>query len=303
MLGAFAARADGPTRPLAEALHVHPGATCVDTETLAEQVGTWLASDRVDAGVSVDVEGSADDPRAVAFTMTRGAGVVARRRFDPGPERCENLQASLGLAIALAIKVSLLDDLAGFRVAAPAPAAPARLLDLSAGATLAVGVLPGVEGGLTAHLARAIGAVFAVRVGILALAGWGKTLDNVGGSFEAGSFDAELLALQIDACVRVDLLPRLHLRACTGFAGGALFAQGGDVPGSRGAASGWGAVTDSLGLVADLGDRWSAEAEITMLVPFDRTRVGVRSAAGDEVDSRELGAFGGAVSLGPVLRF
>lgn len=298
MLGAFAARADGPTRPLAEALHVHPGATCVDTATLAEQVGTWLASDQVDAGVSVDVEGSADDPRAVAFTMTRGAGVVARRRFDPGPERCENLQASLGLAIALAIKVSLLDELAGFRVAAPVPAAPARPLALSAGATLGVGVLPGVEGGLTTHLARAIGAAFAVRVGILALAGWGKALDSV-----AGSFDAELLALQIDACVRVDLLPRLHLRGCTGVAGGALFAQGSDVPGSRGAASGWGAVADSLGLVADLGDRWSAEAEITMLVPFDRTRVGVRSAAGDEVDSRELGAFGGAVSLGPVLRF
>jgi hypothetical protein len=225
--------------------------------------------------------------------------VVARRRFDPRPQRCEKLQASLGLAIALAIKVSLLDELAGFPVApARGPEAPAPPWGLSASVAVAFGVLPGAAFGVTSHLARAIGAAFALRVGVLALAGWGITLDRL-----AGSFDAELIAGQIDACVRVDIAPRVHVRGCAGVIGGGLLAQGSGLPGARAASSGWGALADGLGLVADLGDHWSADAEVTMVVPFDRTRVGVRSASGDEVDSRELGAAGAAVSVGPVLRF
>jgi hypothetical protein len=120
-----AGEASADSRPLGDALRVQPGATCVTAAALDEHVQAWLGSDQVEADLWVRVEGSADDPRDVSFEMGRGAQVLARRRFQPGPGRCDHLQAALGLAIALAIRVSLLDDFVEPALA-PRPAPPVR---------------------------------------------------------------------------------------------------------------------------------------------------------------------------------
>src|SRR5882672_8649630 len=105
------ALAAGPQRALTDAIQVRPRATCIEATALAEQVGTWLGTDTADADIWVRVEGSGDDSRTVSFEMGRGDRRLHRRRFAPGPERCDHLQAALGLAIALAIRVSLLDEI------------------------------------------------------------------------------------------------------------------------------------------------------------------------------------------------
>jgi hypothetical protein len=172
-LSAPEALAESHQRALTDAIDVHPGATCVELAPLAEDVGAWLGADTVDAAVWVRVEGSTDDPRSVSFEMGRGDSVLARRRFAPGPERCEHLQAALGLAIALAIRVSLLDEIVGPRPE-PAPQRPParaqRPWAVGGGPAVSFGVLPGAALGASLSVERDLPPNFALRLGALGLA-------------------------------------------------------------------------------------------------------------------------------------
>src|SRR6185312_14138067 len=78
-------RAEAADRPLRDALVVDPGASCLDRDALLDDVRTWLGSDQVDAGVTIEVRGSPDQPRNVSFRMLRDGQVVASRAFEPGP--------------------------------------------------------------------------------------------------------------------------------------------------------------------------------------------------------------------------
>jgi hypothetical protein len=288
-------------RPLADAIDVTPGATCVEASTLAEQVGTWLGAETADADVWVRVEGSADDPRVVSFEMGRGDRVLARRRFAPGPERCEHLQAALGLAIALAIRASLLDEIVGPRES-PAPEKPAPADNggwaLGGGGVVASGVLPGVALGAGAWVERELPPNITLRAGVLGLAAWDRTFATV-----PGFFDAETVAARLDACVRFDLAQGLGGRACAGLMGGGLFAQGRDFASSKSASSGWIAAANALELAVGLADRWSLAGEVTLVLPLESTRAGVQSASGDVVEARDLSTVGVTIMLGPVYRF
>jgi hypothetical protein len=295
------ARAGDRPQALTDAIAVHPGATCVDATALAEEVGTWLGSETVDADVWVRVEGSPDDSRIVSFEMGRGQQLLARRRFAPGPERCEHLQAVVGLAIALAIKVSLLDELVGPPPEKPAP--ERSPLDpqpwaLGGDALMAFGVLPGAAFGASAHVERAIPPNFVLRLGLLGLASWDQRFGST-----PGAFDTQIVAARFDACVRMEPARRLVVRGCAGLMAGGLLAQGRDFPASRSASTAWTAAANALEVALGLTERWSLGCEGTLVLPLASSRVGVRSATGDVVEARDLSSVGVTVSLGPAYRF
>jgi hypothetical protein len=110
--------------------------------------------------------------------------VLAERHFEPAPARCDDLHAAVGLAIAMALKASLLDTMLG----APSSAAelateqPAWRFGVDALAGLAV--MPGSNFGADLYIQRALSRSLAMRVSALGL--WGPF-----GSFphEAGGFD------------------------------------------------------------------------------------------------------------------
>jgi hypothetical protein len=282
-------------------IDVRPGATCVEVTALAEHVGTWLGAETADADVWVRVEGSDDDPRTVAFVMGRGARVLAHRRFEPGPERCDHLQAALGLAIALAIRVSLLDEIVGPREE-PAPARPAVEAQtpwaVGGGAAVAFGVLQGASIGASVSAEGDLPPNFALRFGALALVARDRTFATT-----AGSFDAETVAFRIDACVRFDFLPRLSGLGCTGLLAGGQFAQGHDFASSRNASWAWVAAANAIDLAVGLADRWSLSSEVTLIVPIGSTQVGVLSATGNVQEARDLSSAGVTLMLGPLYRF
>jgi hypothetical protein len=298
-LAAPSAAAGEGRRPLGDALHIEPGATCLEGITLAQQVASWLGSDTVDADVWIRVDGGADDPREVSFRMGRRAEVLAVRRFAPGPERCEQLEAAVGLAIALAIKVSLLDDLVGRSPALPAATPePRDRWAVTAAPVASIAVIPGAAVGAGAALEEALPPNFAVRVGVVGIGGWGKTFEHV-----TGSFDAAVAAFRLDGCVRWALGPAVLVRGCAGVLLGGLFASGRDLPVPKDSAKGWSAAAYALGVTVDVSRRWSVDGELAAVFPFSPTSFGVRTASGDVVDARASGNVGGLLSVGPRYRF
>ena len=292
--------AEGNRKALTDVIDVRPGATCVELARLAEHVRTWLGDDSVDPDVWVRVEGSAEDPRTVSFEMGRGDRVLARRRFEPGPERCEHLQAALGLAIALAIRVSLLDEIIGPRQE-PAPARPpaeARPWAVGGAAAASFGVLPGPALGASVSAERDLPPNFALRLGALGLATRDRTFAT-----GPGAFDAEIIALRLDACVRFEFAPRLAGLGCAGLLAGGLFAQGHDFASSRSASSGWVAAATAIGLALGLASRWSLNGEVVLVAPLGRTPVEVLSATGTVAETRDLSSAGVTLTLGPLYRF
>jgi hypothetical protein len=295
---ASASEATAPvaTRPLIEALHVTPGATCVEAPALAQEIASWLGTDAIDAGLRIDVTGSAEDPRTVAFQMARGEEILAIRRFSPGPEGCDHLEAAVGLSIALVVRASLLDEITG----AVVPVHPAAALPWAVGAQglLVLGALPGRALGIGGRIDRALPPNFVFRLGVVAIASEDNGFDHV-----AGTFDAAVVAFRVDACVRADVTRRTHVHGCAGILGGALGAFGHGFAASRDTWTAWSGSADALGVEFDLTARWSVGAEVSIVVPFVQTSVGVRLETGDVADSRQIAAAGGALSVGPLYRF
>ncbi len=302
-------------RPLQDAITVEPGATCLDATALIEHVETWLETGTVDADLSVVVRGSPDRPRTVAFQTLRSGRVIASRRFDPGPERCDHLHAALGLAIAMAIKASLVEEIAGASLAAPAPALPtpasspivnpasnsrpeARSWALAADGLAALASLPDVAFGFDARAERTLGASFGVRLGIFAMTSLGERFEGA-----AGRFDAWLLAPRVDLCAGVDVWRRARVRGCMGAAVGVIHARGYDLPAPRSAFVRWSAVANGLDVTADLTTNWSLDAGLTLFLPVARNSIVIRDASGRVIEARDLASVGGYFGLGPVYRF
>ncbi len=95
---------------IVSALEVTAGATCIEHDRLATQVRTWLEDPRVDARLRIQVVGDDESPLRLSFTLRRGDEIIAVREFDPAPERCTDLHAVVGLAIALAIDATVLES-------------------------------------------------------------------------------------------------------------------------------------------------------------------------------------------------
>jgi hypothetical protein len=289
------------TRPLREAVAVEPGATCLETATLVEHVESWLGTDAADSDVSIEVRGSPDQPRVVEFRTLRAGRAIAYRRFAPGPARCDHLHAALGLAIAMAIRASLIEEVTGTtadaRAHVPEASADAtRPWAIGANALAAVAVLPGAAFGADVRVERALAHPFRVRFGLLGLAALGETLSP-------GHFDVWLLAPQIDLCAGLDLSHRLRGQACMGLAGGAVSAQGHGFPSSQNELVRWFAAVNGLDFVADLAESWSLDLAISVILPIARTSIVVRDSAGVVVEGRDLATVGAFLGVGPVYRF
>jgi hypothetical protein len=292
------------TRPLREAVAVEPGATCLETATLVEHVESWLGADAADSDVSIEVRGSPDQPRVVEFRTLRAGRAVAYRRFAPGPARCEHLHAALGLAIAMAIRASLIDEVAGTtadtRERAPQASADAtQPWAIGANALAAVAVLPGAAFGADVRIERALAHPFHARLGMLGLAALGETLTP-------GYFDVWLLAPRIDLCAGLELSRRLRGRACMGFSGGALYAHGHGFPSSKDSLVRWFAAVNGLDFTADLARSWSLDLAVGLVLPLVQTSVVIRDSSSGNVvtgDQRALAPVGGFLGVGPAYRF
>jgi hypothetical protein len=152
------------TAALPVELRVHSGATCLDVDALRDELAVHMEGVIVPAGVTVEVNGSDDDPHTVTTRVRYADGSVAERLFSPAPTFCPYLHQAVALTLALALKaadprpaqapttpagtpLTPLDEPTGQapeQDAAPVPAAPAAGGELRA-YDLAVGFGPELE--------------------------------------------------------------------------------------------------------------------------------------------------------------
>jgi hypothetical protein len=298
VVGAAApARAAGPDADdIRELLRVQAGATCLGAEALAEQVQQWLHDSPIADDVEIAVVGSPTDPRVVRIRVLQDGRVIAHRAFEPGPARCSHLQAAVGLAIALSLKASLVEELGE-----PLPDDPASR---SRGWALAVGslgtyrVLPELAPGLSVAARYAVGEHVLLRLGLVGVATFDVRLDE-----RRGSFDAALPAARVDACARSRLAGPMHGSACVGLLGGALYVRGADVPTPTSETVAVIAFANAAELELELSERWSLSLELTMTFLLHRVEVGLQDAQGTRVGTRGLPSPGYGLGVGPVCYF
>jgi hypothetical protein len=281
---------------LAAAMTIDPGVTCLDSEALVEHVSSWLGTDRVSAPLAIEVHGSPYFARTVWFRIRRGNETLAERRFEPAPARCDALHAAVGLAIALALKASLLDSLIGARTSGDAHAS--RPYRIGAQALGGVAVAPGTDLGIGLGLQRSVAERFAARFLVLALLGPYGDFQQ-----DRGRFKTWLTIGRLDVCTRFLELHSLDISACVGIAAGALAATGEAFPMSRHALIAYVAVANALEFDLELSARWSLTIAIDVLVPLRRTSFVVRDQAGTITASHDLAGAGALLAVGPAYRF
>lgn len=281
---------------LGAAMTIDPGVTCLDSEELAEHVSTWLGTDRVSAPLAIEVHGSPYFARTVWFRIRRGDVTVAERRFEPAPARCAALHAAVGLAIALAIKASVLDSLIGAQTHGDAQTS--RPFRIGIEAIGGVAVVPGASFGFGLGLQYALTARFAARL-------MGLTLLGPNGDFQQdqGRFKTWLSVGRLDVCSRLVDLRFLDISACVGIAAGGLYATGEAFPMSRRALTAYVAMANALELDVALGAHWSLSLAIDVLVPLRRTSFVVRDQTGAVIAVNDLAGAGALIAIGPAYHF
>lgn len=334
MFETSAARADDSRGTLGEIVHVAAGVPCVDAAQLVEQVQLWLEGHAVDRELSVDVLGSgpaspaSDEARFaegswVEFTLRRGPTVIARRRFETLPSRCDMLEATLSLSIALALKVSLIEEFVPTRsepserepeVPAPTPSvARARDDSLSSPARfdrrarrdwtittplrLTRGVAPTEALGAGLTTSRLFSRQLAVLFGV---EGHRARGDLGPGS---GTLTVGMLAARLDGCATLGFGSDNRLRGCLGTRVGVAAGRGDGFPVKRRVLTRWAAASAALGLSFALYGPWSLDLSSALLVSLTPTRFEVRTRGGERVAARALPALGGELTLGPQYRF
>ncbi|MFT3926922.1 MAG: hypothetical protein QM778_30530 [Myxococcales bacterium] len=281
-------------RPLSEAIRVQAGATCVQTESLVPQVEAWLRSDRVDADLGVDVIGSPQDPRDVTMEIRRGATILGKRRFQPAPFVCTQLEASLAVAIAMGLKASLRDELlSDLGATGSTDKQGASLL-----ARVGFGLLPRVSLGAGLAGSRALGTRFGLRA-----EGFADAAGAAGFDTAPGVFRSLLLSGQLSACALFPIAGSLSARACLGLAIGALQARGQGYKESHSEWLAWLAASNSLALSVRVSGPWWLELPASLVVPLNKVSFGVESEAGTLAGMRTLPRLGFTLGAGPSYHF
>jgi hypothetical protein len=275
---------------------VDPGVTCLDSAELVDQVSSWLGTDRVSAPLTIEVHGSPYFARTVWFRIRRGNALLAERHFEPAPERCDALHAAVGLAIALALKASVLDSVIGTRTSGDAHAM--RPFRIAAQALAGIAVIPGADFGIALSLQRSFAERFAARLSALVLLGPFGDFQHDQGRFKTWSPIGRL-----DVCSRLAELGRVDVSVCLGVAGGGLYVTGQAFPMSRHALVAYLAVANALVLDIELGTRWSLDIAIDVLVPLRRTSFVVRDQSGAVIAAHDLAGAGALIAVGPAYRF
>ncbi len=315
---ATAAPAMAEDRPLAAALVVEPGATCLDRAALLDSVLSWRDSDRVDRRVTIGVRGASEDPRALEFEVRVGEDAVIERRFDPAPSDCADLHAVVGLAIAITLDETLAGQLG---IVEPPPSAPAPVDQIEAGdgdipaepgppleperrgPTLAVTAAAGVFAGLTPGLSAG-GLLsfdirprdhFDLRLGALATHLPGFALD-------VGEVATTLAAGRVDLCWGTAPIA-VRLRVCGGFAGGATRSRARGFEVNFVETLPWFAGIADIDVAVRLVGPLALELRIEGVFPVQRTRLEIRSEAGQRLASERFPLAGVLVAVGPRIEF
>lgn len=291
-----AAAAAAESQPLAAAMTVDPGVTCLDSEELVEHVTSWLGTDRVSAPLAIEVHGSPLFARTVWFRIRRKDVTLAERRFEPAPARCDSLHAAVGLAIALALKASLLESLIGARTSRPAGVS--RPFRVGVEALGGVAVVPGADLGVALSLQRSLLERVSARLSVLGLLGPYGDFQR-----DQGRFRTWLGIGRLDLCSRLVELDGAGVSACAGIAAGALYATGEAIPMSRHALIAYVAVANALELELELGGRWSLTVAVDVLVPLRRTSFVVRDQTGTVIAAHDLSTAGALIAVGPTYHF
>jgi hypothetical protein len=291
---AVTAQAQAESQNLAAAMTVERGITCLDSEELADHVSTWLGSDRVSAPLAIEVHGSPHFARTVWFRIRRGDSILAERRFEPAPARCDALHAAVGLAIALALKASLLDSLIGAQAHGDAN----RSFRITGQALGGFAVVPGLDFGLSLGLQHSFAERLAARLSFAGLLGPRGDFQQ-----DQGRFKTWLTLGRIDVCSRFADFASVDISACVGVAAGALYATGEAFPMTRHALIEYVAVANALEVDIDLSTHWSLVIAIDVLVPLRRTSFVVRDHTGTITATHDLAAAGAVLAVGPGYHF
>lgn len=292
------ARAERGGRPLADALELQPGATCLSRDALTSQIAAWLGKDTIDRDLSVRVAASAHDAREVWFELRRGELLLASRRFSPAPAGCAPLEAVLALAIAMALEVSLRDELLVSLGGGPAPA---RLqTSLATLAELGLGLLPGTSAGGAVRLGLRVHRLVALR-----FEGWVHTSQNeaLRGAPVPLELEAWLAGVRAAACLLVPLTRALVVNACGGLGAGSLRITGAGDPGARAARLPWAGVAAAAELSVTLSEHWSLDTGASLEVPLGQRRYGLRHADGTVATSEPLPRVAATLRAGPAYYF
>jgi hypothetical protein len=299
-----------PMRPVAEALVLEPGATCLESARLADRVARWLRHDTVDARIRVVVRGDALVKNRVSFTLERGEE-RSERAIDDAPIDCDQLHSAIALSIALAIDASLgqastqhedgaLPADEQLLAPTPKPAGPPYFrfaLGLFGHATS--GVLTEPSFAASARLELGFVPWLDVR-----LSGFGAMLDHQSlRGAEEGSFYVALFAGRLEACGVASPTPELRALLCLGGMGGALHTRGRGFSPEQSANRLWVAVVGGLEAQAQLARFFAVAVNVDLLVPIARHRIQAFDAQGALVGERVLTPLGVLIGVGPVLRF
>jgi len=296
-----------PMRSLDQAVQVEAGATCLDPDKLIRRIERWLGRDRIDARIKVDVHGSASDPRAVSFTIDRGAERRAKRTILDAPAECDQLHSALALSIALAIDAS---DAEGSTGQPPPPELPSdeallerpapRYFRLAAAlfGHASSGLLTDVAAAVTARLELGLLPWLDLRAGMFGSRVGGQTLPVV-----SGSFAVDLLAARLDACA-AHSLGQLRLLSCAGGMAGSFRTEGqGFSGGSRTEPNRWFALVGGVELQAELASWLALAVSVDLVVPLQKRSIAAAGPTGELEGERQVPPLGVLVGAGPVFRF
>lgn len=325
LAGLPALHAPAPERPLAEALQVEPGASCLEPTTLLEHLASWRGDDLLDARLAVLVVGSAADPRAIRVEIWVGPELWIERSFEAAPERCADRHAVVALAIAIALDDTLAEELGLIAPLEPddsgepnPPAEPepteqvhedelpsddsATSEALGRRTKLGLTAAAGVFGGVHPQLAAGGSLTFDMRprphfdLRVGAMATHAPTL-----RFLEGSVASTVAAGRVDLCWGT--LPRtIRLRLCGGFAGGALVAQARGFARNYDRTYPWMALLAGIDLVIQLVGPLALELRIDGFAALQRNILEIDEASAT-VGSLGYPAGGLMIGLGPRFEF
>jgi hypothetical protein len=327
------ARADGPTRPIPDALVVDrgQGATCVDRAAIAAQLARWLGRGELDSRVSIAVRETSD---GVTYTVRRDGSDVGERRLAVAGASCAEVQAAVALAIAVAIDATVLDAL-GVRASAPsaptaaAPSPPApgvtgpfapgglgppiphvpsarlvvpprpkgeapRVLGSAQGVVL-LGVLPEVALGIAPSVDVELASAFDLRASALATT-------SVSVEIAEGTADVGLIAGRLDACAALRA-GVARLRGCAGVAAGAVQAEGSGYHDTYAQTVGWVAPVVRFDARWGFGRAFGLVLSADGFLPGLKPRLDVLRTDGSVRASRAFPLAGVTVGLGPSVAF
>jgi hypothetical protein len=244
-----------------------------------------MPDEEIPTDITIVVEGSTTDPRGVVLYIVRGGQTLAHRDFDPGPARCEYLEAAVGLAIALSLRAL--------------PTKPnARGWSLSAACLGTYRMLPEFAAGLDLAVHWAVDTNVVLRLGAL-----GNMAFDVELGRDIGRYDANLVAARLDACLHVVPTDGLHGQVCTGILSGAVYVGGTDFRNPRSAVFPWTALANAVGFQLDLSTHWSLTLEFSVAFLLHEVRIRVEDFNGTEVDGQSFSRAGFALGFGPMYNF